>query len=80
VKDAIVLATLVLSFATLVTVHVALAGRLVLRGRPRWRGVVALVLPPLAPIYGFREGLRRTSTLWLASVIAYAIALLVARI
>jgi hypothetical protein len=80
VRDVLVLAVLVLAFATLVTVHVALAGRLVLRSRPRWRGVVALVVPPLAPIYGFREGFRRTSALWLASLIAYTLALLVARI
>lgn len=79
-KDIVVLAVLILAFATLVTVHVALAGRLALRSQPRWRGLVALVVPPLAPIYGFRQGWRRTSALWLAATITYLIALLVARV
>lgn len=78
-KDKAALATLVLAFATLVTVHVFLAGRLV-RARPRWHGLLALVIPPLAPIYGFRQGWRRSSTLWLVSVIVYVIALLIARV
>ena len=47
------LAGLVLGFATLVTVHLALALRLILRERPRWRGLVALVVPPLAVIWAF---------------------------
>ena len=37
VKDILVLVGIALGFATLVTVHVALAGRLFLRTRPRWR-------------------------------------------
>lgn len=77
-KDIVALATLVLAFATLVTVHVALAGRLAM-SRPRWRGLVALLVPPLAPLYGYREGWRRSSTLWLISVLVYVLALLVAR-
>ncbi|MCC6551994.1 MAG: hypothetical protein IT372_03095 [Polyangiaceae bacterium] len=78
-KDVGALAILILAFATLVTVHVALAWRLALRARPRWRGLVALVVPPLAPIYGLREGFRRSSALWLISVIVYVLAHLVAR-
>lgn len=71
------LAGLFLGFATLVTVHVALAGRLFLRTRPRWRGALALVVPPLAVIWGFRAGYRRTSVLWLVAVVIYLIALIV---
>jgi hypothetical protein len=78
VKDAIILGGLVLGFATLVTVHVALAFRLTLRERPRWRGPVALVVPPLAVIWAFKAGWRRTAILWLAAVLIYAIALVVA--
>jgi hypothetical protein len=74
VKDYIVLAALLLSFATLVTVHVYLAFRLVARTRPRWRGAVALVVPPLAPIWAFREGWRRSGTLWIAALLAYVVA------
>jgi hypothetical protein len=80
VKDIAALATLVLAFAGWVTVHVALAARLALRGRPRWRGLLALLVPPLAPMYGFREGWRRTSTLWLVWLIVYVLASLVARV
>jgi hypothetical protein len=79
VKDSLALATLILAFATLVTVHVAIAGRLALRS-PRWRGLVALVVPPLAPIYGYREGWRKTSALWLVAVFVYVVALLVAQL
>ncbi|WP_437588415.1 hypothetical protein [Sorangium sp. So ce1000] len=78
-KDIAATATLVLSFATWVTTHVALAARLALRSQPRWRGLVALVVPPLAPMYGFRLGWRRMSTLWLVWLIVYVLALLVAR-
>ncbi|WP_438016117.1 hypothetical protein WMF18_35525 [Sorangium sp. So ce315] len=78
-KDIAATATLILAFATWVTVHVALAARLVLRSRPRWRGLLALVVPPLAPMYGFRQGWRRMSTLWLVFLIVYVLAHLVAR-
>jgi hypothetical protein len=74
VKDTIVLAVLLLAFATLITVHIALASRLVLRARPRWRGVLALVVPPLAPIWAFREGWRRSAVLWIAAVVVYLVA------
>ncbi len=74
------LAGLVLGFATLVTVHVALAIRLTRRERPRWRGLVALVIPPLAVIWGFRAGFRRNAVLWLVAVVVYLIALIVSLI
>lgn len=73
-KDYVVLAALLLSFATLVTVHVYLVGRLTARTRPRWRGAVAFLVPPLAPIWAFREGWRRSGTLWVASFLAYVVA------
>lgn len=78
-KDTAATATLILAFATWVTTHVALAARLMLRSEPRWRGLVALVVPPLAPMYGFRQGWRRMSTLWLVWLIVYVLALFVAR-
>ena len=70
------LAGLVLGFATLVTVHLALAIRLMRHERPRWRGLVALVVPPLAVIWGFRAGFRINSVLWLVAVVVYLIALI----
>ena len=50
-RDGIITAALVLGLATLITVHVGLAFRLLFRQRPRWRGLVALVVPPLAVIW-----------------------------
>lgn len=73
-----VLAGLILGFSTLVTVHVAVAVRLSLRERPRWRGLVAFVVPPLALIWAFRAGWRRTATLWLVAALVYVIALIAA--
>lgn len=78
VKDAIITAVLILSPATLITTHVALAGRLLLRQRPRWRGLVGLVVPPLAVIWALRAGWNRIAAVWLGSVAVYVAALLAA--
>jgi hypothetical protein len=74
VKDIATLATLVLAFATWVTVHVAIAARLLLRTTPRWRGFVALLMPPLAPVWAMRQGWRRPAVVWLASLALYVLA------
>jgi len=73
VRDAIVLAMVVVGLATLVTTHLAIAWSLVERERPRWRGLVTLVVPPLAPWWGWRAGLRARTGLWIASLLAYAV-------
>lgn len=78
VKDGIITAALVLSLATLITAHVALAGRLFLRERPRWRGLVGLVVPPLGLIWALRAGWHKIAALWLGSVAVYLIALIAA--
>jgi hypothetical protein len=78
VRDVVILAVLVVAFATLVTVHVFISARLALRARPRWRGAVALVVPPLAPIWGFREGWMRSASVWIAAVVVYVVARLAA--
>jgi hypothetical protein len=73
-RDLLLLGGLVLAFATLVTAHVTLALGLA-RRRPRWRGLVALVVVPLAPIWGWRERMCVRGALWIASAIAYAVTL-----
>jgi len=78
VKDPLIFGALCLGLATLITVHVALSARLLLRARPRWKGPVALVVPPLAVIWAFREGWKATALLWLGSMAVYTIALTVA--
>jgi hypothetical protein len=52
--------------------HVALLTGLFARA-PRWRGFAALVVPPLAPYWGFAEGMRRRSVTWIAALVLYAI-------
>jgi hypothetical protein len=76
-RDAALLAVLVLAFAALATLHVALAVGLLAR-RPRWHGALALVLPPLAPYWGARQGMRARAIAWVVLAVVYAAALLVA--
>lgn len=65
------LVTLVLSFAVLVTSHVALVYGLTMQ-RPRWRGPVALLVPPLAPFWGVTARMYLRSAFWLMSLLVYA--------
>lgn len=77
-KDAVVLGLLLVSFATFVTSHVAISVRLLLQPDARWRGPVALVAAPLAPLWAFRRGWRASAGIWIGAVVVYAIALVVA--
>jgi hypothetical protein len=78
-RDELVMVLLVLGFATFVTAHFALAFRLVKKARPAWRGLVAFVIPPLAPLWGFREGLRRNASIWCLALAVYVVALLIGK-
>jgi hypothetical protein len=75
-RDELVAGALVLAFAIVVTAHVTLVAGLAGRS-PRWRALAALVVPPLAPYWGW-VGLRRRSVLWLAGAAAYAVLRVVA--
>ncbi|MBI2389975.1 MAG: hypothetical protein HYV09_10330 [Deltaproteobacteria bacterium] len=68
--DLIVTVALSVALAAWVTDHVALSVGL-LRRKPRWRGVVALIVAPLAPVFGFGARLRLRSALWIVLAIAY---------
>ena len=57
-----------------VTTHVALSAFVALAS-PRWRGLLAFVVPPLAPYWGWRANRRRLAALWIAAFAGYAIAL-----
>jgi hypothetical protein len=78
VKDTIITAALVLGLATLITTHVGLSARLALRQRPRWRGLVALVVPPLGLIWALRAGWTILAGLWIGAVAVYVAALVAA--
>ncbi len=71
--DIPIVATLVGAFGLLVTVHVALSVALLTR-RPRWRAPVALLVPPLAPYWGYKEGWRKASLVWVTAFCVYAVA------
>jgi apolipoprotein N-acyltransferase len=76
-RDELCAAALVLAFAVVVTAHVLLLAGLA-RRPPRWRALVALLVPPLAPYWGWREQRRRAVT-WVAGAVAYGALLLWAR-
>ncbi|MCA9624331.1 MAG: hypothetical protein KC731_35155 [Myxococcales bacterium] len=78
-RDQVVLALLVLSFATLATTHVVIGVRLIWRERPRYRGLLALVVPPLAPVWAYRARWRVLAATWILAVVAYATLVAVAR-
>jgi len=73
VLDFVLVGGLFIGFALLVTAHLALSVKLALRS-PRWQGAVALVVPPFAPLWGFRAGFSRWSWAWIAAVVLYALA------
>lgn len=72
--------TLVVALAAFVTAHVALSAALLITTRPRWRGVVALFVPPLAPLWGFLAKRRVGSIAWCAFLAIYVAARIVAAI
>jgi len=71
--------TLVGSFAILCTAHLALALGLTLK-KPRWKGPLALVLPPLAPYWGYGAKMRVRAVLWVAAFCVYVLCLVAAGI
>ncbi len=73
-KDVVIAVLLILGFAAFVTVHVWLAARLIINKKPRIQGVIALFVPPLAPIWAYREGFRKGAALWLVMLGLYVVA------
>lgn len=69
-KDVLLVSGLVLAFATLVTVHVAIVLGLLFRD-PRWRAIAAFFVPPLAPYWALRGGMIGRGAMWIASVVLY---------
>jgi hypothetical protein len=76
-RDELVAAALVVTFAVVVTTHVTLVAGLAGRA-PRWRALVALVVPPLAPYWGW-SALRRRSVVWMAAALGYMVLRVVAQ-
>ena len=78
-KDGLLFCGLLVAFATLVTVHVAIVFGLAQK-QPRWRAVAAFFVPPLAPYWAFRDGMAVRAAIWIGSIILYAAALALAAI
>jgi hypothetical protein len=76
-RDTAVFLWIVISFAVFVTAHVTLAFGLTVR-KPAWRGPVSLLLVPMAPYWGYLEGLRARTYLWAFGLGSYLTALYVA--
>jgi hypothetical protein len=70
VRDVILLAALVVTFALTMTVHASILAGLV-RRRPRWRAAAALLVPVLAPVYAFSEHMRVRAWLWCGALVLY---------
>lgn len=78
-KDVIVVALLLSSFATLLCTHLAIAVRLTRRAGQRYRGLLALLVPPLAPLWAQQARWTTMVRLWVGAVCVYAASLVVAR-
>ena len=70
---------LVASLACHIGAHLALVGGLFGR-QPRARWLVALVLPPLAPYWGWEAGMRRRALAWVGTVVAYVLGVALASV
>ena len=78
-SDGILVGGLVLAFATLVTVHVAIVLALAWQ-IPRWRALAALFVPPLAPYWALRSGMVVRGGIWIGSVVLYTLLLRISAI
>jgi hypothetical protein len=68
--DFVRLALLSGGFGLLLAAHVVLLAGLAWQ-KPRTRALLALLVPPFAPYFGFKEGRRGWSTVWVAAVVVY---------
>ncbi|MDP9002081.1 MAG: hypothetical protein M3O46_18465 [Myxococcota bacterium] len=64
----IALALVLIAFAS---AHVALVAGLA-HLHPRWRALLAVAIPPLAPWWGWRAGMRRRTIAWGVALLLYA--------
>jgi hypothetical protein len=63
------------AFGLLVTAHVRLLAHLCFTP-PRWRAAAALLVPPLAPFWGWQGRLRLWSVVWFVAGVVYGTSLL----
>ncbi len=68
--DALLLGLLCVAVGLHVVAHVTLVIGL-FRREPWWRGLLALLVPPLAPFWGYEARLKGRVTLWVVSLALY---------
>jgi hypothetical protein len=76
-KDIVVVALLTVAFAFAITMHVVIVFALA-KHKPRWRALVALIVPPFAPYWAWREHMRKRASCWIGAVLVYSVMLLLA--
>ncbi len=69
--DALVLGLMVFGFGLFVTAQVRLVLVLTFTDRPRWRGLAAFLVPPLAPFYGWKAGRKINAVAWVLALALY---------
>jgi hypothetical protein len=72
--DFVLLGLLVFAFGLHMVAHVMLVIGLLVR-KPWWRGLLAFVVPPLAPFWGYEARLRGPVALWIGSLVVYVASL-----
>lgn len=77
-SDTSLFAATILAFAVFITAHVSIVYGLIAR-TPRWRALVALIAPPFAVYWAFRERMRLRMAFSIGSVAVYAVAMLIQR-
>lgn len=76
-QDIVIVALLIVAFALAVTMHVVLTLALA-KHEPRWRALVAFIIPPFAPYWAWREHMYKRASVWIGCVIVYLVMLVVA--
>ncbi len=75
--DLLIVLSLSLAFGAWVTSHLLLVLG-VTRREGAWRGMLSLVVPLMAPIWGLKHQLKIRSGVWIASLVLYVVALIAA--
>lgn len=78
--DAVVLGLMVFGFGLFVTAQVRLVIVLLFAGKPRWHGLAAFLVPPLAPFYGWKAGRKINAAAWVFALVLYGVGRLIATI
>jgi hypothetical protein len=76
-RDLIVVIVAIVSCALLITAQISIIAALAVRP-PRWRAIVVIAFPPLAPYWAFHEKLRGRAITWLLSAVVYVVARILA--